>query len=730
MGFPHYHQLDARDCGPTCIRIIAKFYGKKYSVEELKEACTVTRQGVSLQDLINGSEKIGFETLSLQLSPDKLSEIPLPAILYWRQQHYVVLYKISKNRGNLRFHISDPGFGKISLSPDLFYKEWIGNNDKGVALLLEPRDEFAQHVPLKISYWKPIIKVAQNFGYILKQDYLRTTFALMLIAVSMGLTWYLPTIFRRIIDEGIGSKNMHLVYILLITQLIVFLSQVISDSISSILLMQVNFKVSLQFLTEYLHKLIRLPLKIFDNKVNSDLMMRMDDNDRIQSFLTHYTIEFLLSFVTLLIFAMMLFHYNHDTFYMFVILSILSVSWTLIFLNRRKVLDYSRFSVSSETRSNIYELITQMPEIKINNAHKNKVSQWEKLQHRLNQISLKALYLNYYQVIGSNFFNRIKDIIITGICAFFVIHGEMTLGVMLTIGYILGQLNRPIDSLINIIRGFQDARLSFNRLYEIQRLADEDVGRKLAVGELGQGGIQFENVSFKYEGSFNPFVLNDINIIIPKGKITAIVGSSGSGKSTLLKLMLSIYNPSFGKVLIDGENMDHYIAESWRSKCGVVLQDGFLYSNTYAENIALAEEKPDMEKVKRAAELSCIADFIESLPLKYNTIIGTQGTNLSGGQRQRILIARAIYKDPEFIFLDEATSSLDSINEKKILNNLQSFFIGRTVVIIAHRLSTVKSADQIIVLEKGHVVETDNHSKLVKAKGKYYELVKNQLELG
>jgi len=730
MRFPHYHQLDARDCGPTCLKIIAKFYGKKYSVEELKDNCSVTRQGVSFQDLIDGAGKMGFDTLSLEIPVDKITDIPLPVILFWRQEHYVVLYKIKKDKSGLLFYISDPSFGKISLSSELFFKQWMGTSDKGVALLLEPNENFESKIPIEVPYWNPVLKVGHNFLSVLKKEYLKVIVASVLIIVSMGFTWYLPTLFRRTIDEGISQKNLTIVYGLLGTQLIIFLSQVFSDSISSVLLMQLNFKISLKFLVEYLHKLIRLPVKIFDNKINSDLMMRMDDNDRIQSFLTHYSLEFLLSSISLAVFAAMLYHYNVVAFLVFFALSSLSIIWTLSFLSKRKILDYSRFSISSETRNNIYELITEMPEIKINNAHKNKIHQWETLQSKLNRINLKSLYLNYYQLIGSNFFNRIKDIIITGVCAFFVIHNAMTLGVMLTIGYILGQLNRPIENIINIIKGMQDAKLSFNRLYDIQRLTDEDTGRTDKLSENRGSAIILDSVSFKYEGSFNPYVLKDISLTIPLGKITAIVGSSGSGKTTLLKLLLSIYSPTIGEIKIGSQNLNDLVAENWRSKCGVVLQDGFIYSNTYAQNIALADEDPDMNKVIAASKLACIDNFIESLPLKYNTVIGNSGTGLSGGQKQRILIARAVYKNPDFIFLDEATSSLDATNEKQILNNLQNFFVGRTVVIIAHRLSTVKNADKIVVLENGELVEVDNHVELVKAKGKYYELVKNQLELG
>ncbi|AEV97230.1 hypothetical protein A4D02_17305 [Niastella koreensis] len=730
MAFPHYYQLEARDCGPTCLRMIAASYGKKYTLAELKEFCGVTRLGVSLQDIIDGAGRLGFETLPLQFPIEKIVEIPLPAILFWRQEHYVVLYKIKQTRKNTFYYISDPSFGKICLSQEVFAKQWTGKESTGVALLLETTDAFYKKEPVPYRKWESLSKFGQLFRNIVQGDKKRSLLALILICIAMVCTWFFPGIFRKMIDEGVQGRNMHIVFSLLIAQVVVFSSKVIADSISTILLMQINFRVSVQFLVNYLQKLIRLPLKIFDTKINADLMLRMDDSDRIQSFLTHHSLELTLSFVNLVIFSVMLYLYNASSFYMFLGISSMSILWTILFLDRRKMLDYSRFSVAAETRNNIYELITEMPEIKINNAHTNKINQWEKLQRKLNTINLRSLYLNYYQLVGANFFNKIKDILITAFCAWLVIHNHMTLGVMMTISFILGQLNSPIDNLINTIRGLQDARLSFDRLEEIQRLKDEHVGKSKILPSPPAKAITIQNLSFKYEGSFNPLVLHDINITIPVGKITAIVGASGSGKTTLLKLLLAIYDPTVGDIYLDNHQLRTLEPDVWRIMCGVVLQNGYIYSGTYAENIALADEKPDMEKVMKAAALACIDEFIEKLPLGYHTQIGKTGIDISGGQKQRILIARAIYRNPGFIFLDEATSNLDANNERKIMNNLHQFFAGKTVVIIAHRLSTVKNADQIIVLEQGRIVESGDHDSLVQLKDKYFHLVKNQLELG
>ena len=730
MSFPHYHQLEAKDCGPTCLRIVARSFGKKYSLTEMKDLCMVTKQGVSLQDLINGATTLGLDSLSVKVPLKNLGELPLPAILYWRQEHYVVLYKIADTKQGRQYYISDPAFGKIKLNEPTFTAAWLGNDGMGIALLVEPTDAFHARQPRPVSYKRDIANAKEYISNIVKKNMGKSVLALLLVIIAMVATWMFPSIFRRMIDEGVLAKSLNVVYVLLLTQVIVFLSQVISDSLSSILLMQINFKISVQFLIGYLYKLIRLPLRLFDHKVNSDLLLRMDDSDRIQSFLTHHVLEFLLAFINLSIFSIMLFKYNAVSFGVFALFSCMSIVWTVLFLNKRKRLDYARFAVASETRNNIYELITEMPEIKINNAHGNKIGQWQKLQMKLNNIKIKALFLNYYQLIGSNFFNRIKVIAITGICAYTVIQGNMTLGVMMTIGFILGQLNGPIDNIIAIIRGLQDAKLSYNRLEDIQRLKDEVEGKSITLTESPSSSIDLENVSFKYDGSHSPMVLKNVDVSIPVGKITAIVGSSGSGKTTLLKLLLGIYEPTDGRIMLDDADLSKVVPDTWRNRCGVVLQDGFIYSKTYAENIALADKEPDMERVKYAAELACISEFIESLPLGYHTRIGKAGINLSGGQKQRILIARAIYRDPEFIFFDEATSSLDANNEMKILRNLQQFFEGRTVVIIAHRLSTVRNADQIIVLEKGQIVERNNHEGLIKAKGRYFDLVRNQLELG
>lgn len=728
MKFPHFYQLESIDCGPACLRMVAKYYGKDFSLATVKKLCIVTRLGISLQDLIEGAEGLGFNVLPLSFGIEKIEEVPLPIVLHWRQEHYVVLYKIRRTKNDLVFYISDPAYGKVHVPSESFKREWLSDKVEGIGLAMEPTDRFYAMEPERREKFKTALTLKNLFLNIITENRGKAMVAFSLMLVAMACTWIFPVVFNRFVDQGVLGKNLGVINALLMAQLAIFVSQLIADSLSSILLLQINFKVSIQYLRSYLYKLIRLPLKIYDSKVSTDLLMRMDDNDRVQGFLTRQTVELVLSVLNIIIFSIILLMYSKESFLIFLVMVVFNIGWILSFLNRRKVLDYQRFSISSLTRNNINELIYQMSEIKINNAHSVKVSQWETFQGKHNAITLRALNLNYYQLIGTNFFNRIRDIFISGFCAYQVISAHMSFGVMITISFILGQLQSPVYNLLNIIRGLQDAMLSFERLEEIQKLEEENAFKPIQLATYPKLSISFRNVSFKYEGNYNPFVLNNISFSIPIGKVTAIVGSSGSGKSTIMKLLLSIYDPSAGDIYLDEDQVLRFVQpDSWRNKCGIVLQDGYIYSGTYIDNIALSDPAPDLNKVKEAARLACIDTFIEDSAMGYHTKIGTFGVGLSGGQRQRILIARAIYKDPDIIFLDEATSSLDANNEKRIVDNIMRFFKNKTLIIIAHRLSTVKNADQIIVLEKGKIVETGSHHALMTRKHTYHTLVQNQL---
>jgi ATP-binding cassette subfamily B protein len=720
------------DCGAACLRMVAFHYGKDYCLKDLKQICNITRIGVTLSDLSEGAKKIGFDSSAAKANIQQLLTIPLPAIIVWRQEHYVVLYKISKdNKGNLVFFIADPAYGKIQINKPEFEKCWINNAEKGVIVLFSPSGKLPVVEPdLKFKNGRDerraILNLARKTVNNNRHQFIQAFFIFFLALVS---NWMLPVLFQKMIDQGVLLKDIGAVGILLAVQFMFFSGNVISDYFSSKLLLNISFNVGIKLLSDFLYKLIKLPISFFDARINTDLLQRIEDQDRIQNFITYKLIHFTFSIFNLLAFSVIILFYSPSSFFIFLIASICSVFWTFVFLERRKVLDYSRFAIQTENSNNLYEMVAGMPEIKINNAHYLRVNKWQRTQERLNKVVLKALHLNYLQIFGVNIFNKIKDIAITGLCAYFVISGEMTLGVMMSISYILGQLNGPLDQLVDFVRNAQDASLAFNRIYEINQKPEENLTYHNPVPDIIRNGIRIDKLSFKYHGSFNSFILNDINLLIPKNKVTAIVGTSGSGKTTLMKLLLGFYHPQVGAIYIDGAEISSINLDQWRSKCGVVMQDGFIFSGTVAENIALAEEKYDPERLKFAIETACL-DFVYELPMGVHTNIGKIGIELSGGQKQRILIARAVYKNPDFIFFDEATSALDANNESKIMKNLNNFIFGKTVVIIAHRLSTVKNADQIIALEGGKVVEYGTHEKLIENKSYYFKLVKNQLELG
>lgn len=732
MKFRFFPQLEFMDCGAACLRMVAYHYGKNYSLKSLKQICNITRIGVTLSDLSEGAKKIGFDSSPAKANLQQLLTIPLPAIIVWRQEHYVVLYKISKDgKGNLTFFIADPAYGKIQINKAEFEKSWINNAEKGVIVLFSPSRKLPVVEPeLKFKNdgdeRRAVLNLTKKTVTNNRHQFSQAFFLFLLALVS---NWMLPVLFQKMIDQGVLLKDIGAVGILLTVQFMFFLGNVISDYFSSKLLLNISFNVGIKLLSDFLYKLIKLPISFFDARINTDLLQRIEDQDRIQNFITYKLIHFTFSIFNLLAFSVIILFYNPSSFFIFLIASLCSVVWTFIFLERRKILDYSRFAIQTENSNNLYEMVAGMPEIKINNAHYLRVNKWQCTQERLNKVVLKALHLNYMQIFGVNIFNKIKDIAITGLCAYFVINGKMTLGVMMSISYILGQLNGPLDQLVDFVRNAQDASLAFNRIHEINQKPEENLTYLNPVPDIIRSGMRIDKLSFKYHGSFNSFILNDINLLIPKDKVTAVVGTSGSGKTTLMKLLLGFYHPQEGAIYIDGADISSVNLDQWRAKCGVVMQDGFIFSGTVAENIALAEEEYDHERLKFAIETACL-DFVYELPMGVHTNIGKIGVELSGGQKQRILIARAVYKNPDFIFLDEATSALDADNESKIMKNLINFLYGRTVVIIAHRLSTVKNADQIITLEGGKVVEYGTHEKLIENKSYYFKLVKNQLELG
>lgn len=719
-----YHQIGVADCGPTCIRMIASHYGKDYTLEEIRERCEITRTGVSFSDLINGCKKIGLKTMGVKLTVEDLkSNIPFPMILHWNHDHFVVLEKVVKDK----FYILDPGHGKLKLKESDFLKFWQTTENKGIALLLQPTEVFLDLEPKKLDLgYKRGINFLKNYYKTYKKPILKL---ILILGITSVLSFIFPMTIQYLLDEGVQKKNIHIVWMVLLFQTALFLGQVVFEWIRGILLIKLGVKVSLTIITDFLHKIIKLPVKFFDTRLYTDILQRIDEQNKIEQFLNHIMIQSLFSFFLIIALSIQLAFISKTVFLVFIGLSIMSIVWTLFFNKKRERLNYITFNNELENRNALIELITGMTEIKINNAQEVKVSAWKKIQYKLYDIKLEGLRIDQLQEIGMRGFNHIKNILITFICAYWVINSSMSVGMMLSIGYILGQLTNSFETSVDFIRSLQEAKISFLRMDEVHQKENENEPSMKSPSTI-QNKISLKNVSYKYEGSNAPFVLQDINIDIPVGSVTAIVGVSGSGKTTLMKLLLKFYQPTSGEIVLDDLNFENMNSDQWRDQCGVVLQDGHIFSGTIAQNIALSVEEPNEEQLIFAAKTACIYDFIQKLPLKFDTKIGNTGLELSGGQKQRLFIARAVYRNPEFIFLDEATSALDANNESSIMENLNEFFYGKTVFIIAHRLSTVKNADQILVIEDGKVIEQGHHKHLVSNKARYYNLVRNQLELG
>lgn len=731
--FPSYRQLDAMDCGPTCLRMIAKYYRRNYPVQYLREKSFITREGVSMLGISDAAEAIGFRTNGVKITFEQLvEEKPLPCILHWNQNHFVVCYGIKKKRsGDYEIKISDPAGQKYTLDKEAFLKCWIssksGGEDVGAALLLTPtpdfytQDDFDGKKPKGISYF---IRYLTPY----KSQVIQIILGML---VGSMLALILPFLTQSVVDQGIGNNNLSFVTLVLIAQLVVFVTQLAVNFIQSWITLHVNSRISIALISDFLSKLMKLPLRFFDTKNVGDIMQRIGDNNRIKSFLTGSTLTTLFSFVNFFIFAFILAYYNIVILGIFVLGNALYIAWILLFLRYRRKLDMARFSQASAEQSNLVQIVTGMQEIKLNNCEKQQRWKWERIQVKLFKISLKGLALGQYQQMGSVFFNQTTSLFISYVAARSVIEGDMTLGMMMSVSYIIGQLSGPIGQVIGFVQSAQDAKISLERLNEIHDKEDEEQTIDQKINELpSDKTIHVENLFFSYDRADRDYVLNGINLLIPENKITAIVGASGSGKTTLIKLLLAFYNPNKGAIKIKDTPIDDINPHLWRQKSGAVMQDGFIFSDTIANNIAVGEETIDKKRLHHAVEIANIKDFIESLPLKYNTKIGMEGNGVSQGQRQRLLIARAVYKNPDFLFFDEATNALDANNERIILDNLNDFYKGKTVVIVAHRLSTVQHADNIVVMDSGKIIEEGTHKELTAKKGAYYTLVKNQLELG
>jgi len=724
--FPNYKQTEAKDCGPTCIKIIAKHYGKIINTQQLRNLSETTREGSSLLGLSEAVEKMGFRSLGVKLNYNQFSEATLPCIIHWNKNHYVVVYKIKKDI----IYISDPAHGLIKYNKNEFINHWIGNNanentEEGIALILEPsplfyKDEFDEDVPFGFNF---ILK------YLLKYKKFIVQLIIGLLAGSL-LQVILPFLTQSIVDVGIRNQDINFIYLILFAQLFLYIGKASLEIIRSWILLHLSTRINISLISDFFIKLMKLPISYFDARMTGDLLQRINDHKRIEQILTTSSLTILFSLFNLIIFSFVLGYYSMQILGIFALGSILYIGWVLFFFKKRKELDYKRFSQVSQEQSKVIELINGMQEIKLHNAERRMRWNWEFVQARLFKISTKNLSLEQTQSVGSNFINEIKNMLITILSAKLVIDGEITLGMMMAISYIVGQLNSPVSQLITFMRDVQDAKISLERLGEIHNMDDEErLGDEKITTIPDNSIISLNNISFRYKGGLDA-VLKDVSFTIPSNKTTAIVGVSGSGKTTLMKLLLRFYEIDKGEILVNNFNLKNISQKVWRAHCGVVMQEGYIFNDTIAKNIAIGEDFVDTKKLLHAVDVANISDYIDSLPLGYNTKIGNEGSGLSTGQKQRLLIARAVYKNPKFLFFDEATSALDTNNEMIIMKKLDAFFADKTAIVIAHRLSTVKNAHQIIVLDKGKIVEVGNHKELIKQKGNYYNLVKNQLELG
>lgn len=733
-----YKQIDSMDCGPTCLRMIAKYYGRRFELSKLREYCYASKNGVSLFGINEAAEKVGFRCRGIKSNFDKfVSKAIFPCIVHWREEHFVVVtrVKVRKDKNNNwtgKVYVADPAFGTVIYSVEEFIDGWINDRvegrDKGTFLILVPTLEFyhPDNEEEGVKY-----KLSNFFSYIkpFKKMFVQVILGML---ISLAFSFVLPFLTQSTVDVGIMNNNMHFIYLILTAQLIIAFSELVVSYLQGWILLHTTSRISIAIVSDFVTKMLRLPISFFESRKTGDIIQRIGDNSRVQSFITGSVIGTAMSFLSFFVFAIILGYYNLYMLLIFVIGHALYVTWIMLFLKIRRELDFKHFDKASKTQSSIIEIITGAEDIKLNGCEQKMRNKWESIQAELFKISTKGLTVSQTQGAGAFFFSNITNITLSIFSAYLVINGEITLGMMMSLSYIIGQLRGPISSFIGFIHSYQDAKISLERLGEVHMQKDEENltdSRFNQITPLVSRDIEVQNITFSYNGIDAQAVLNDVSFTIPHNKITAIVGESGSGKTTLIKLLLSYFPPLHGEILVGDSKLKNIDKNYWRRNCSVVMQNGYIFSASMAENIALSDEIIDKERLLHAATVANIHDFIEQLPSGYNTKIGPEGSGLSQGQKQRLLIARAIYKDSSFIFFDEATNSLDANNERAIIENLKSFFLGRTAVIVAHRLSTVRNADQIVVLDRGYVAEIGTHDELIRRQGIYYRLVKNQLEL-
>lgn len=722
MSFPLCFQHDTMQCGVACLQMVCKYYGQDYSIDFLSQLCQPNNEGLSLYGLGCAADELGFKVSYFSLEVSELTKIKKPCILHWDMNHYVVLYKQHANI----FFIADPDKGKVQYNLDELNKHWIQDSSRGIVMLLEPTNRFFTN---KLSHQTEKRTFKFLFEYIkqYKIHFFQIIFGLFIGCI---LQLIMPFLAQSIVDLGIRHNDLSLIWLILIGELVIVTSRTLTDFFRKWILLHISMRINISLISDFFIKLLKLPMNYFDNKHIGDFIQRMTDHGRVQTFLTSHALSVLFSLLSFIILGLVLLIYNKIIFIVFISGSIFSGIWISVFLKKRKNIDFELFHSQAKTQNKTYQFITGIQEIKLQNCEKRRRWEWEDAQADMFCIQMKSLKLQQIQDAGTIFINELKNVLITVIAATSVINGHLTLGAMLAIQYIVGQLNSPIEQLVTFIHSMQDVNISLERINEIHTLDEENDSRSLKPDNIPASDIILSHLNFKYDKNSVKNILNDICVTLPNGKITAVVGSSGSGKTTLLKLILGFYPVISGNIYIGDYNINDIDLKWLRSYCGVVMQEGVIFSESIARNIAIDDGEIDMKSLEKAARIANIHDYIMGLPLKYNTPIGRDGIGLSQGQKQRILIARAVYKNPAFIFLDEATNALDANNEKAIVENLNEFYKGRTVIVVAHRLSTVMNADQIIVLDGGRIIESGNHTTLIEKRGAYYNLVKNQLELG
>ncbi len=726
--FPLYHQHDSMQCGIACLAMICKHYGKEYSLDTLSEYCHATTEGVSMLGISEAAGKLGLHTVCGRVTLKQLADAPLPCILHWNQNHFVVLYKV---RIGKKYCIADPGKGLLCYGEDELMEHWVSttshNEEKGIAMFIQPTPAFYENEG-------DSTQEKRSFRFLLGYvSQYRRYFAQIILGALVGclLQLIFPFLTQAIVDVGIVHRDISFVYLILLGELMLIIGRTSIDFIRRWILMHISMRINISLVSDFFIKLMKLPMSFFDTKLMGDLMQRMNDHNRVEKFLTTQFLNVVFSILTFIVFAGVLLIYDRIIFLVFLAGSAIYGCWIAVFLSRRKQLDYLYFERQAINNNKTYQFITSMQEIKLQDCEQRRRWEWEDVQADLFDVNLKILKLQQTQEAGSIFINEMKNIIITVLAATAVINGQMTLGMMLAVQYIIGQLNSPVEQLMTLLYSLQDVKISLERINEIHLMRNEEDGAGNLTRFSGEEReIRFSNVDFRYDPHNPRKTLENINITIPRGKVTAIVGTSGSGKTTLVKLMLGYYHAGNGEIRVGDAAIDEYDMKWWRRQCGVVMQEGVIFSESIARNIAVGDGEIDTDRLLKAARIACIDTYIDKLPLKYNTMIGRDGVGLSLGQKQRILIARAVYKNPQYIFLDEATNSLDANNERMIVENLMDFYKGKTVVVVAHRLSTVRNADCIVVIEGGRIVETGSHNELIDRHGAYYNLVKNQLELG